>query len=131
MNGESALVDISVLIDYFTGVRCRETALLDDPLEHGPPPELLLLSCRSICREPTQFALAEADLRLFDRLPPPDYSLHLTAAENHIQLRRRGITIPTIDTLIVTMAQAAGCPLLTRDRRQRDLARSLKVRLWD
>jgi predicted nucleic acid-binding protein len=53
------------------------------------------------------------------------------AAENHIQLRRRGITIPTIDTLIVTMAQAAGCPLLTRDRRQRDLARSLRVRLWD
>ena len=63
--------------------------------------------------EPTQFALAEADLRLFDRLPPPDYPLHLIAAENHVQMRRRGITIPTIDTLIVTMAQAAGCPLLT------------------
>ena len=93
--------------------------------------QLLLLSCRRMhgLIEPTQFALAEADLRLFDRLPPPDYPLHLIAAENHVQMRRRGITIPTIDTLIVTMAQAAGCPLLTRDRRQRDLARSLKVRL--
>jgi predicted nucleic acid-binding protein len=46
-------------------------------------------------------------------------------------MRRRGITIPTIDTLIVTMAQAAGCPLLTRDRRKKDLARALKVRLWE
>jgi predicted nucleic acid-binding protein len=134
MNGESPLVDTSVLIDYFTGVRCRETALLDDLLEHGPPPATAAIIVQEYLQgliEPTQFALAEADLRLFDRLPPPDYSLHLVAAENHVQMRRSGITIPTIDTLIVTMAQAGGVPLITRDRRQRDLARALKVRLWE
>lgn len=37
--------------------------------------------------------------------------------------------IPTIDSLIVTMAHAARSSLLTRDARQKDLARFLKLKL--
>ena len=132
MNGESPLVDTSVLIDYFTGIKCRETEILDELLEQGPPPTTAAIIVQEYLQgltEPTKFALAEADLEYFERLPPPDYSLHLVAAENHVKMRRRGITVPTVDTLIATMAQAAGCPLLTRDRRQKDLARFLKVKL--
>jgi hypothetical protein len=33
MNGESPLVDTSVLIDYFEGIDCRESAVLDKLLE--------------------------------------------------------------------------------------------------
>src|SRR5687768_16942688 len=98
----------------------------------GPPPTTAAIIVQEYLQgltEPTEFALAEADLEYFERLPPPDYSLHLVAAENHVKMRRRGITVPTVDTLIATMAQAAGCPLLTRDRRQKDLARFLKVKL--
>jgi predicted nucleic acid-binding protein len=61
MNGESPLIDTSVLIDYFEGIDCPENTVLD--------------------------------------------------------------------TLIVTMAHVAGCALLTRDGRQKDLARFLKVKL--
>jgi len=132
MNGESPLVDTSVLIDYFTGIKCRETEILDELLEQGPPPTTAAIIVQEYLQgltEPTKFALAEADLEYFERLPPPDYSLHLVAAENHVKMRRRGITVPTVDTLIATMAQAAGCPLLTRNRRQKDLARFLKVKL--
>ena len=132
MNGESPLVDTSVLIDYFTGIKCRETEILDELLEQGPPPTTAAIIVQEYLQgltEPTEFALAEADLEYFERLPPPDYSLHLVAAENHVKMRRRGITVPTVDTLIATMAQAAGCPLLTRNRRQKDLARFLKVKL--
>jgi len=132
MNGESPLVDTSVLIDYFTGIKCRETEILDELLEQGPPPTTAAIIVQEYLQgltEPTKFALAEADLEYFERLPPPDYSLHLVAAENHVKMRWRGITVPTVDTLIATMAQAAGCPLLTRDRRQKDLARFLKVKL--
>jgi predicted nucleic acid-binding protein len=132
MNGESPLVDTSVLIDYFTGIRSRETEILDELLEHGPAPATAAIIVQEYLQgltDPKEFALAETDLECFDRLPPPDYSLHLVAAENHVKLGRRGITIPTVDSLIVTMADAARRSLLTRDGRQRDLARFLKVQL--
>ena len=132
MNGESLLVDTSVLIDYFEGIDCRESAVLDKLLEQGPPPTTAAIIVQEYLQgliEPSEFALAEADLECFDRLPPPDYSIHLLAAENHVKIRNRGITVPTVDTLIVTMAHAAGCALLTRDGRQKDLARFLKVNL--
>jgi hypothetical protein len=61
MNGESPLVHTSVPIDYFEGIDCRESTV--------------------------------------------------------------------VDTLIVTMAHAAECALLTRDGRQKDLARFLKMNL--
>jgi predicted nucleic acid-binding protein len=132
MNGESPLVDTSVLIDYFEGIDCRESAILDELLEEGPPPATAAIIVQEYLQgltEPREFALAEADLEWFGRLPPPDYSVHLVAAENHVKMRKRGVTVPTIDTLIVTMAHVAGCPLLTRDGRQKDLARFLKVKL--
>jgi predicted nucleic acid-binding protein len=44
-------------------------------------------------------------------------------------MKRRGVTVPTIDTLIVTIAKAVGCALLTKDGRQRDFARFQRVRL--
>jgi predicted nucleic acid-binding protein len=133
MNGESPLVDTSVLIDYFEGIDCRESAVLDKLLEEGPPPATAAIIVQEYLQgllEASEFALAEADLECFDRLPPPDYSIHLLAAENHVKLRKRGITIPTVDTLIVTMAHTARRPLLTRDRRQKDFARFLKVNLY-
>jgi predicted nucleic acid-binding protein len=132
MNGESPLVDTSVLIDYFEGIDNRESAVLDRLLEEGPPPATAAIIVQEYLQgliEPGEFALAESALECFDRLPPPDYSIHLRAAENHVKMKARGVTIPTVDTLIVTMAYTAACTLLTRDRRQRDLARFLKVKL--
>jgi predicted nucleic acid-binding protein len=132
MNGESPLVDTSVLIDYFEGIDCRESTVLDKLMERGLLRRLSPFIVQEYLQgliDPSEFALAEADLECFDRLPPPDYSIHLLAAENHVKIRNRGITVPTVDTLIVTMAHAAGCALLTRDGRQKDLARFLKVDL--
>jgi len=124
------LVDTSVLIDYFGGQENRESQLLDDFLAQGPPPA----TCPIIMQEYLQglidsqeFALARADLAHFDQLPPPDYETHIRAAEFQVQLRRRGVTVPTVDTLIVTMAKVSGRSLLTRDQRQQDLAQSLRV----
>lgn len=132
MSGESPLVDTSVLIDYFKGIDNRECAILDELLEHGPPPTTAPIIVQEYLQgltDPAEFSLAAADLECFDRLPPPDYPLHLVAAENHMKMKRKGATIPTVDTLIVTMADAARCALLTRDGRQKDLARFLKVKL--
>lgn len=132
MDGVGPLVDTGVLIDYFGGVDSRETEILDRLLEQGPPPATAPIIVQEYLQGLTSaedFALARADLEKFQQLPPPDYQLHLQAAECHIRMRRRGVTIPTVDTLIVAMAHVADCPLLTRDGRQRDLARFLRVKL--
>jgi len=126
------LVDTSVLIDYFGGIDNRESQILDCLLAQGPPPA----TCPIIVQEylqglidPEEFALARVDLESFDQLPPPDYQLHIRAAEFHTRMKRQGVTVPTVDTLIVTIAKVAGRPLLTRDGRQQDLARLIRVRL--
>lgn len=126
------LVDTSVLIDYFAGVRNRETDALDFFLRDGSPPAIAPVIVQEYLQGltvPEEFKMAQADLQMFDQLTPPDYPLHVRAAENHTRMKRAGLTIPTVDTLIVTMAQTAGRSLLTRDRHQRDLAASLRVAL--
>ena len=35
MNGEGPLVDTSILINYFEGIDCRETVVLDKLVEQG------------------------------------------------------------------------------------------------
>jgi predicted nucleic acid-binding protein len=126
------LVDTSVLIDYFGGTNNRESQILERLLDQGPPPA----TCPIIVQEylqglsdPQEFALARVDLQSFDQLSPPDYQLHIRAAEFHVQMKRQGLTVPTVDTLIVTLAKEAGRRLLTRDARQRDFAAFLRVRL--
>ena len=126
------LVDTSVLIDYFGGTENRESDVLDHLLVDGPPPA----TCPIIVQEylqglldPHEFALARADLEHFDHLPPPHYQVHVRAAEFHLQCKRQGTTVPTVDTLIVALAKVHGRSLLTRDARQRDLARIIRVRL--
>jgi len=130
MNGFGPLVDTGVLIDYFGGIDRRETVILDRLLAQGPPPTTAPIIVQEYLQgltEPREFALARADLENFRQLPPPDYEVHLRAAESHVRMTRRGVTVPTIDTLIVTMALVSGCPLLTRDARQEDLSRFLRV----
>jgi len=126
------LVDTSVLIDYFGGIDSRESQILDHLLAQGPPPATCPIVIQEYLQgliDPEEFALPRADLQSFEQLPPPDYQLHIRAAEFHIQLKRQGVTVPTVDTLIVTMAKMAGSSLLTRDGRQRDLAQLVQVRL--
>lgn len=126
------LVDTSVLIDYFGGTDNRETRILDYLLEQGPPPATAPIIFQEYLQglvKPVEFALARADLENFEKLPPPDYHIHLRAARLHLRMKRQGVTVSTIDTLIVTMALAAHCPLLTRDNRQTELAKLLEVEL--
>ena len=124
------LVDTSVLIDYFGARDNRESRILDYLLAEGPPPAIAPIIVQEYLQGLTvaeEFDLARSDLENFFQLPPPDYRLHLEAAESHRWMRRRGVTVPTIDTLIITVARAEGSPLLTRDRWQKELARFLDV----
>ena len=126
------LVDTSVLIDYFGGVTNRESDLLDGLLAEGTAPATAPIIVQEFLQgfnRPRHFEAARAHLALFTKLPPPDYSLHEQAAGLHLALKRRGDTIPTVDALIVVIARAAGCELLTRDGHQQRLAKAADVAL--
>jgi len=127
------LVDTSVLIDYFAGVRHAEADALDRCLAEGPPPATAPIIVQEFLqgfRRPRDFEAAAEALSWFDRLDPPDYPAHEAAARLHVEARRRGRTGSTVDTLIVAMALAAGRPLLTRDAAQRALAVAAGVRAF-
>ena len=126
------LVDTGVLIDYFGGIRNAESDLLDDLLEHGPPPATAPIIVQEFLQgftKPRDFERARLCLEPFDHVEPPDYDLHRKAAALHVALKRKGLTTSSADALIVASARSAGRPLLTRDKAQRALADHAGVEL--
>ena len=126
------LVDTSVLIEYFGGARTREADVLDKCLASGIPPATAPVIVQEFLQgflRPSLVDTATLYLSQFDRLPPPDYDTHAAAAALHRAGRRKGQTIPTVDSLIVEIARRNGVPLLTADAHQRLLARIADVEL--
>ena len=126
------LVDTSVLIDYFGGADTREAAYLERCFEEGIPPATAPIIVQEFLQGFTRLNdidTAELYLSQFDRLPPPGYDTHHRAAALHRRARRKGDTIPTVDSLIVEIARSAGVPLLTADDHQRRLSRLAGVQL--
>lgn len=119
------VVDTSVLIDYFAGVKNRETSVFDDLLEEGMAPATVPVIIQEFLQgftSASDLAKARRYLLPLERLQAPTYGTHELAAELHIDGRRSGETVPTVDTLIVTMARESRRGLLTRDRHQKALA---------
>lgn len=126
------LVDTSVLIDYFGGAETREAGILDRYFDEGIPPATAPIIFQEFLqgfRDAATLDAAQLILTQFDRLPPPTYASHASAAALHRDARRAGDTIPTVDSLIVQMALDARLPLLTADAHQRRLARIAGVDL--
>ena len=116
------VVDTSVLIDYFAGVKNRETSVFDDLLEEGMAVPVIIQEFLQGFTSASDLAKARRYLLPLERLQAPTYGTHELAAELHIDGRRSGETVPTVDTLIVTMARESRRGLLTRDRHQKALA---------
>ncbi len=119
------LIDTSVLIDYFGGIRNAETDALDRLLEEGPVPATAPVILQEFLQGfpvARDFERARRWLGLFDRLRTPDYEGHERAARLHLALRRKDLMSSTSDALIVTVAAMAARPLLTRDKLQLRLA---------
>jgi predicted nucleic acid-binding protein len=113
------LVDSSVWIDYFRGIACAETRLLDELLGSEP-----LLIGDLILAEVLQGFEAEADFRqakdlldAFETVPLAGKAVCEQSARNFRALRRRGVSVrKTIDTIIATSCIENGYALLHRDR---------------
>jgi predicted nucleic acid-binding protein len=113
------LVDSSVWIDYFNGVICPETDLLDAALGK----EAILMG-DVIFTEVLQGFTSDRDFqeaqRLLNLLPFREMlgrQVALKSAENYRLLRKKGVTVrKTIDVMIGTFCIINCLPLLHRDR---------------
>lgn len=126
------LVDTSVWIDYFNGVRARRTDLLDSLLGTGA-----VLIGDLILTELLQGFVYDADYRnaaaLLSEVPCVTLGgreLALQAAQHFRALRRRGVTVrKTIDVIIGTYCIAHNHELLHADKDFDVMARFLGLKL--
>ena len=113
------IVDSSVWIDYFNGVRSRQTDLLDGLLgrEFVLIGDLILAEVLQGFEQDGDFRRARALLGQLDCVEVGGCDLALSSARNYRLLRRRGITVrKTIDVMIATFCVERGHQLLHADR---------------
>ncbi len=73
------------------------------------------------CRTRKAFVELEARLGLVQRLPVSEF-VWQEAARLGFELRKHGVTVPSTDLLIATVAIIHGCTLLHRDRHFEDIS---------
>ncbi len=112
-------VDSSVWIDYFNGSDTPATERLHALLGREPliVGDIVVTEVLQGFRRDRDFRMARDVLKAFDVIGVLGPERAVRAAENHRNLRRRGVTVrKTIDTLIATCCIDEGLRLLHSDR---------------
>lgn len=113
------LVDSSVWVDYFNGVRSRETDFLDATLGIEPVAigDLILTEVLQGFRSDADYQTAKSLLLSLTVFELVGQDLAVRAADNYRTLRRRGVTVrKTLDCIIATFCIERRVPLLYSDR---------------
>ena len=113
------LVDSSVWIDYFNGMRNWQTDLLDDLLSNDPVliGDLILAEVLQGFRSDDDFEAAKTCLSIIRFREIGGYEIALQSAQNYRLLRKKGVTVrKTIDVIIGTFCISEGITLLHNDR---------------
>ena len=109
------LVDAPVWLDYFTGVRSRETDLLDRLLGRSAlaVADLSMAEVLYAMPEERHRRAAEAALRKFWLVVVGGVNLAAKSAVNYHGLLAKGIDVHAIDCLLATYCLENGMALLT------------------
>jgi predicted nucleic acid-binding protein len=113
------IVDTTIWIDYFNGVRTFQTDWLDAQLvrQRLGLTDLILCEVLQGVRDDRQWQQLRRDLLKFEIFETGGISLAMAAAQNYRMLRRQGLTVrTTIDSLIATLCLLNGYELLHNDR---------------
>jgi hypothetical protein len=113
------LVDSTVWIDYFKGVRSPKTDYLDDILGEQIVlvGDIILAEVLQGFRRDRDFERAREALGRFPQVSLSDPELAVQSARNLRILREKGVTVrKTIDCFIATYCIETGTPLLHADR---------------
>jgi predicted nucleic acid-binding protein len=113
------IVDTTVLVDYFQGVRNAETDWLDAELERQRLGLTDIILCEVLqgVRDDVAAKAVERELAKLEVFDTGGVALAREAARNYRALRSRGHTVrKTIDCLIATFCLREHHSLLHRDR---------------
>jgi predicted nucleic acid-binding protein len=113
------IVDTTVWIDYFNGVRTLQTDWLDVQLarQRLGLTDLILCEVLQGVRDDRQWQQLRRDLLKFEVFGTGGVNLAVAAAQNYRTLRRQGLTVrATIDSLIATFCLLKGYELLHNNR---------------
>jgi predicted nucleic acid-binding protein len=113
------IVDTTVWIDYFRGVKNPQTLWLDAEAQRKRLglTDLILSEVLQGIRDDQEFLKVQTELLKFEVFTPGGIDLAVRAAENSRTLRKRGFTIRRIaDCWIATFCLREGHELLHRDR---------------
>jgi|WetSurMetagenome_2_1015567.scaffolds.fasta_scaffold139101_2 predicted nucleic acid-binding protein len=111
------IVDSSVWIDLLQGKETRQTLLFEQraALQEIGLPDLVLYEILQGVKDPAKFAKIKTRLLVFPLLDTAGKEIALKAAENSLALRRRGISVKTIDCLLATFCIQHQHAFLTSD----------------
>jgi predicted nucleic acid-binding protein len=113
------IVDTTVWVDYFRGIRNPETDWLDTELDRQRLGLTDIILCEVLqgVHDDSAAADVERRLRKLEVFETGGVELATAAARNYRILRARGHTVrKTIDCLIATLCIRSGYSLLHRDR---------------
>jgi len=91
---------------------------------------IIILELLQGCRSREEFNNLYSRLSAFEVLPVND-EVWQVAYHAGYEMRKKGITIPTIDLIIASVARVHGCLLLHHDRHFRAVARHLRIATVD
>lgn len=113
------LVDSSVWINYFNGIKSWQTDLLDDLLSNTPIiiGDLILIEVLQGFRSDEHYEKAKSYLSVLPFRQMGGYEVAVRSAQNYRFLRKKGITVrKTIDVIIATFCIMEELTLLHDDR---------------
>ena len=113
------LVDSSVWIDYFNGLKTWQTNLLDNLLSDVPiiVGDLILAEILQGFRSDNDYVSAKSYLSDLPFRQMGGYQVAVQSAQNYRILRKKSVTVrKTIDLIIGTFCIMEGFPLLHDDR---------------
>ena len=128
------LVDTSVLLDYFRGDENEATKKFQDVLERNLPfgiNQLIYLEVLQGCRTEKDYKILKKhlDTQVFYELKNGRDS-YAEAAQMYLKLRKKGVTVSTIDCIIARMALENDLFLLHNDKDFTKISRHYPLNIW-
>lgn len=126
------VVDTSVWIDFFNNPEMGGNSRLEDLIRDQNRAAICGVILQEILqgiREQKSFELTRHRL-LFLPFLESTREVHLLAASIYRDLRKRGVTVPSVDVTIAAIAIHHGFPLFTRDDHFKEIARQSKLEIF-
>jgi predicted nucleic acid-binding protein len=126
------VVDTSIWIDFFNNPEMEGNNRLEELIRDQNRAAICGVILQEILqgiREQKSYDLTRQRL-LFLPFLESTREVHILAASIYRDLRKRGVTVPSVDAAIAAIAIHHGFPLFTRDDHFKEIARQSKLEIF-